>query len=79
MPGKIVSGDVTDVLISQTYWPSYNVPFFTEIFNYAGYDQQVKTHGEVFSYDGAPRAKIFKRDNGKVTDLESYKKLMRYN
>lgn len=32
-----------------------------------------------FSYELAPRAKIFRRDQGKVINLESMKYIMRYN
>ena len=34
--------------------------------------------GSWFSYDGAPRAQIFKRDHHKVVDMDSMMKLMRY-
>lgn len=36
-------------------------------------------HGVEFSYQMAPRAEIFRRDQGKVVDLESFKAIMRYN
>ena len=38
-----------------------------------------KEHGTDFSYDLCPRAKIFRRDQGGVTDLASLKHIMRYN
>lgn len=38
-----------------------------------------KEHGEDFSYDLCPRAKIFRRDQANVTDLDSLKYIMRYN
>jgi hypothetical protein len=31
------------------------------------------------SHDLAPRAQIFRRDQAKVTDLDSFKEIMRYN
>lgn len=61
------------------YWPSYNVPFFEEIYNKSGYPDVVAKQGPDVSYQLAPRAKIFRRDQGKVTDMESMKKIMRYN
>lgn len=39
----------------------------------------VKKLGLDFSYALASRAKIFRRDQGKVTDMESMKYIMRYN
>nr|XP_054763477.1 phospholipase B-like 1 [Lytechinus pictus] len=66
-------------LIHQGYWPSYNVPFYEEIYNISGYPEQVKKVGSDMTYQLAPRAKIFRRDQGKVTDMESFKKIMRFN
>jgi hypothetical protein len=37
----------------------------------------VEKYGDWFSYEKTPRALIFKRDHGKVTDLDSMMKLMR--
>ena len=34
--------------------------------------------GSWFSYEDAPRAQMFKRDHGKVVDMETMMKLMRY-
>ena len=39
----------------------------------------MKTHGVQFTYQLAPRAKIFRRDASKVKDMESMKAIMRYN
>lgn len=36
-------------------------------------------HGEDFSYDLCPRAKIFRRDQAEVKDLDSLKHIMRLN
>lgn len=55
------------------------MPFFEEIYNMSGYPGYVAQHGTEFSYQLAPRAKIFRRDEGKVVDLMSMKKIMRYN
>ena len=61
------------------YWPSYNVPFFEEVYNMSGYPEYAAAHGTEFTYQLAPRAKIFRRDEGTVVDLVSMKKIMRYN
>jgi hypothetical protein len=39
----------------------------------------VEKFGDFYSYENAPRNKIFARDQGKVEDLDSMMKLMRYN
>ena len=39
----------------------------------------VEKNGLYYSYQLAPRAKVFRRDVGKVTDMESMKRLMRSN
>ncbi|RLW00101.1 hypothetical protein DV515_00009009, partial [Chloebia gouldiae] len=64
---------------SAGYWPSYNIPFHEKIYNLSGYASYVVKYGMDFSYELAPRAKIFRRDQGKVTNLESMKYIMRYN
>jgi len=78
IPGLVVSGDQTEIL-RKGYWSSYNVPFYEEIYNLSGYPEFVKKHGISYSYQLAPRAMIFRRDQGKVVDIESMKHLLRYN
>jgi len=78
MPGLLVGGDQTETL-SRGYWPSYNVPYFPEIYDRSGYPAMVKKHGNYFSYELSPRAQIFRRDQASVVDMTSLKKLMRYN
>ena len=36
IPGKIVAADMTATLTGQGFWPSYNIPFFKEIFDLSG-------------------------------------------
>nr|XP_006813917.1 PREDICTED: putative phospholipase B-like 2-like [Saccoglossus kowalevskii] len=79
LPGLVVAEDKTDLLTTQMYWPSYNVPYFKEIFNTSGCPENVAKYGDWFTYDKTPRAQIFRRDQSKVTDLNSMIKLMRYN
>lgn len=61
------------------YWPSYNVPFHPNIYALSGYGEMWEKHGEDFSYDLCPRAKIFRRDQADVKDLDSLKHIMRFN
>lgn len=69
----------SSVLHLTGYWPSYNIPFHAEIYNLSGYSVMWKRYGEDFSYDLCPRAKILRRDQAKVSDLSSLKRMMRYN
>lgn len=79
LPGYVYKEDLTRVLRRQTYWPSYNVPYSEVVFNMSGGQSGVEKFGDWFTYDKTPRALIFKRDNGKVVDMKSMIKLMRYN
>ncbi|XP_059142725.1 phospholipase B-like [Physella acuta] len=78
IPGLVVAEDATPILRAG-YFPSYNIPFFEEIYDTSGYPDYVDKHGLDYSYDLAPRAKIFRRDQGKVNDLNSMKDIMREN
>ncbi|XP_074649153.1 phospholipase B-like 1 [Tubulanus polymorphus] len=78
IPTLVVYRDETKIL-REGHWPSYNVPFFETVYNMSGYPEFVKMHGLDSSYQLAPRAKIFRRDAGAVRDMESMKKIMRYN
>eukprot|EP00095_Tigriopus_kingsejongensis_P006305 maker-scaffold61_size441589-snap-gene-0.13 protein:Tk06305 transcript:maker-scaffold61_size441589-snap-gene-0.13-mRNA-1 annotation:"hypothetical protein DAPPUDRAFT_213420" len=79
LPGHIKAADVTSVLSEQSYWPSYNSPYFPEIFNMSGNPAMVEKFGNWFSYDKTPRALIFQRDQVNITDVDSMTKVMRYN
>jgi len=48
-------------------------------YNMSGFYDAYLKHGDQYSYTKAPRAQIFKRDAPKVTNLESFKRLLRYN
>lgn len=78
IPGYVEYGDATDQL-ERGYWASYNVPYFKTIYEMSGYPEFVKKHGVEFSYQMAPRAEIFRRDQGTVVDLDTFKAIMRYN
>jgi hypothetical protein len=49
------------------------------VYNMSGYPAMVAKYGPDMSYQLAPRAKIFRRDQGKVLDMATMKDLMRYN
>ncbi|KAG7178187.1 phospholipase B-like 2-like [Homarus americanus] len=79
LPGHIVSADQSHILSKQSYWPSYNVPFYPSIFNLSGAPAMVQRYGDWFTYDKTPRALIFKRDHTTVKNLHTMIRLMRYN
>ncbi|KAG8181375.1 hypothetical protein JTE90_008843 [Oedothorax gibbosus] len=79
LPGYIHSGDETDVLRQQKYWPSYNTAYYKDIFNMSGGQINAEKYGDWFTYDRNPRAMIFRRDESKVKDVPSMINLMRYN
>ncbi|RUS74914.1 hypothetical protein EGW08_017330 [Elysia chlorotica] len=80
IPGLVMADDLTNIL-REGYFPSYNIPYFEEIYNRSGYPEMAnKTDiGSSYSYQLAPRAKIFRRDHSSVKDLTSMKAVMRYN
>ncbi|XP_058477316.1 phospholipase B-like 1 [Solea solea] len=78
IPGKVMHSDQTQAL-RRGYWPSYNIPFHVEIYSLSGFGVMWKRYGVDFSYDLCPRAKILRRDQAKVSDLNSLKHIMRYN
>ena len=78
IPGLVESQDLTHVL-REGYFPSYNIPYFDKIFNISGYPAIVEKVGYKMSYELAPRAKIFRREQGRLRTLQDVKNLLRYN
>eukprot|EP01050_Picozoa_sp_SAG11_P019346 SAG11_NODE_3065_length_2716_cov_2.812763_3_plen_103_part_00 len=65
VPGLVASLDVTSVLLELGYWPSYNIAYIPEIYDWSGY---AANRSSGAGYDGAPRARIFRREAPKVAD-----------
>jgi hypothetical protein len=68
--------------VEQGYWASFNSPWFTEIFNIAGYPEKIASAGAIgswYSYYNCSRYKIFKRDAPTVTNFDEFKGLMDQN
>jgi hypothetical protein len=65
IPGLVVSGDATNEL-EKGYWGSYNVPYHKEIYDKSGYGGVDAKGGFTLytQYQQAPRAKIFRKNNG---------------
>ena len=78
LPGYYRAADQTMVL-QRGHWPSYNVPFYPDIYSMSGYPAIVRQFGPSRSYQLAPRAPIFRRDADTVHDLASMRHFMRLN
>ncbi|XP_046361181.2 phospholipase B-like 1 isoform X2 [Haliotis rufescens] len=78
IPGLVIAADQTAIL-RKGYWASYNVPFYESIYNISGYPEFVSVHGSDYSYEMAPRAKIFRRDHSTVHDVVTARQLLRSN
>ena len=81
LPQYNQSGDVTPYL-RKGYWPSYNIPFFKNIYEKSGFIETIKERPDLYDsydYSGSNRPKIFRREQTNVNSLEDFKKIMRYN
>ena len=79
VPNLSHTEDMTSTLIAQTFWSSYNSPFFPDIQEAAGYTALCQ-HGAIAScYTQAPRHIIFQEQQASVVDLASMQHIMRYN
>uniref|UniRef100_A0A1I7X953 Phospholipase B-like n=1 Tax=Heterorhabditis bacteriophora TaxID=37862 RepID=A0A1I7X953_HETBA len=75
--GFTSSRDMTWFLKKYSYWPSYNIPYLSDISIISGFSRK----GEEFNWykwGSSPRARIFERDHHKVQDIDSLTKLMRF-
>lgn len=79
LPGFLHSEDMTVHLAADGYWGSFNRAFFNDTFQLSGGAAMVAKYGPYFSHDGYPRAQIMARDHGKVNDVASMRRFMRYN
>lgn len=81
VPGVVESADLTQTL-KYGYWPSYNAPYFESIKILSGYPEMEKNLPDgiiMYDYDRCFRANMFRRDQGTIKDLDSFKKVMRLN
>lgn len=78
IPGTYVAHDQT-VVLQRGHWPSYNVPFYPEVYSRSGYPAMVAQRGVNHSYQLAPRAQLFRRDADSALNFSEFKMLMRSN
>ena len=67
------------ITLQRNYWPSYNKIYYKNLYDLAGYPEMVKEKGVSESYQLAPRAKLFRRDAGKIVTIEDLQTFMRSN
>lgn len=89
IPGLVMDEDATEVLLRAGYWPSYNIPYFKEVYEASGYpdfsDPSLRKDSDYYdtllwlSYTSSPRANIFRRDHAAVDSVEGMQALMRQN
>eukprot|EP00759_Apiculatamorpha_spiralis_P015152 PhF_6_TR2187/c0_g1_i2/m.3612 len=79
MPGMCPYADVTSVLRAKTFWESYNLPYFPEVFVESGTEKMYKQWGDYFSYTNYARPVIFARDAPSIQNLTDVQRFMRYN
>lgn len=79
IPGYVVASDITSLLRTQGYVPSYNLPMSQFVFNISGDLAAETAGGDWFSYDRTARAQIFRRNHTDVVDEATFRALMRYN
>jgi hypothetical protein len=78
VPGLTHTKDMTDVLIKQGYWASYNVPYFPDIAQASGYAKLCQVNKD-YCFETAPRAYIFRDNQANVSDLSGGNWMLSYN
>jgi hypothetical protein len=81
IPGAFEINDITEML-RYGYWPSYNVPYSKEIFKLSGYEELIQQKPALkasVDYSTCARSNIFRREQSTITDVDSYKRLIRFN
>ncbi len=72
------SADMTEILIDNSYWASYNNIYFPNFRNISGEEAMAKEKGStLYSWQNSSRAKIFRRDHHKVIDLRTMIRMIR--
>lgn len=80
IPGNIKVEDLTDTLNDNGYWSSYNIPYFPEHYQDAGYDQVMSlTHSDEYSYEKTPRRILFDQLQKNVNNVDDMMKVIRFN
>jgi hypothetical protein len=79
MPNMCINRDQSAFADNQTYWSSFNRPFYREMYEWAGTKDMFDLHGDYFSYYENYRRLIFARNQSNVVDVATMQELIRYN
>lgn len=79
VPGISQKGDLSQHLRDNSFWGSYNRPYFGKIRDLTGHTAAENFYGALYSYDGNPRASIFASIAPTVESLLDMRNLMRRN
>ena len=92
LPGRLPARDLTPLVARARYAAAYNVPRDKQIYDAAGYpamaaaarrlarrDRSYAMPSRLLSFKEAPRARLFRRDQGFVSSLRDAQRLMRGN
>ena len=79
VPDKIVTKDMTKVLMKQGFWASINRPSFDETKEISGFTKMQERYGNTFSYEFNARATIFQSAAPSVKNVATMQRLMREN
>lgn len=79
VPGIIHKEDMSNHMIGNGYWASYNRPFFPDIRRMSGHEAAEKKYGALYSYDHSPRGEIFGRLGIAIQSLFDMRNVMNRN
>ena len=79
IPGYIEYRDMTDTLIEQSYWPSYNEPYFPEVIERSGAGELCRTNPDAMCYASKPRAKLFDKLQSDILGVTDLQWVLQYN
>jgi len=79
IPGFVKSADMTNHLLVNGYWASYNRPYFPEIYSKSGYSAMMRRYGRTYSYNMNPRSRIMASKINEVKNIQDMQNLMQFN
>jgi hypothetical protein len=79
VPGYVERRDMSQALWMNSYWASYNIPYFQYIYDISGYLQEERAQGTFWSYTKYARPEIFRRNQTEIKHIEHMQRMMRYN
>jgi hypothetical protein len=79
MPGTARSQDMSAYLRQNRYFASTNRPYFNEVRQASGHMEAQVSHGDLYSFDKNPRARIFKGEAEMTNVLYNMRKVMSQN